>query len=252
MQKKALFLAALVPLTAACEDSTGPAGSGQVAVRFQAIAPPTVLLSSSGAQLSTAPAPLTISGDNGTLVIEDIRLIVAELELERAGVECAGAEDEDACEEFEGGPFLVDLLDGGADEVVNARIPAGSYTEFEFEVENLSPDEDDSAAERQATEAVLAEIRQAYPDFPAEGSMVVRGTFEGAPFTVYFDAELEVEREFSRAFRVPEDGALTVHLDPAAWFRHGTEVVDLHAYDGQTIEIEAEFSDGVVEVEIDD
>jgi hypothetical protein len=66
-----------------------------------------------------------------------IRLIVSEIELERAEGACVG-EDDDDCEEFEGGPFLVNLLDGTGDEVVNAIIPAGSYTEFEFEVENLA------------------------------------------------------------------------------------------------------------------
>lgn len=262
MRGKFLFLTAAVTLFSACDDVTGPEGSRQVAVRFQAV-------SSAGASGALAPSAaaiplgeasadhlagagdITLVGTNGTLVIEDLRLIVSELELERAGVECADDLDEEECEEFEGGPFLIDLLSGSAQEIVTALVPAGSYTEFEFEVEGLSDDDDDDSSELQAKESILAALRADYPLFPSGGSMVVHGTFDGEPFTVYFDAEIEVEREFATPFRVPEDGEIVVGLDPSAWFQIGSQVMDPRPLDGQTIEFEFEFESGV-DVEHDD
>ena len=256
MLKKSLIVTALIPFLWACEDTTGPEGARQVRVRFQAVAP-------SGASASQASAPLpsfnhvpssgaiTLTGTNGRLVIQDIRLIVSEIELERAGGECVGERDDD-CEEFEGGPFLVNLLDGSAAEVVNAVIPAGSYTEMEFEVEDLDVDDDDDNGERQAKQSILTQMRQAYPAFPSDASMVVHGTFNGEPFTVFFEAEIEVEQEFATPFRVPEDGGITVNLSPGAWFQQGAQLMDLRALNGRTLEFEAEFENGVVEVEFDD
>jgi hypothetical protein len=257
MMNKVLFTvtAALMPLLLGCGDLIGPRDSGRVAVRFQAVTPtgaPAVQSVNALTAADHVPASgaITLVGTNGTLVIQDIRLIVAEIELERADRECYGRDD-DGCEKFEGGPFLVNLLDGRPDEVVNALIPAGLYTEFEFEVERLDIDDDDDIRERQAKQAVLNQIRQAYPAFPSKASMVVHGTFNGQPFTVYFDAEIEVEKEFARPFRVPEDGVITVNLNPAAWFQVGAQVMDLRALNGRTIEFEVEFKRGVLSVEID-
>ena len=154
-----------------CSGPTAPNGAGQVAVRFNTASSgrASTSVSNSGAQFSTAAtAALSIAGENGTLVIEDIRLIVSEMELERAEGACVSAGDDDECEEFEGGPFLVNLLDGSADQVVSALIPAGSYTEFE--VEDLEVDDDD-AAEQQTIQALLSEMRQVHPNFPSNASM---------------------------------------------------------------------------------
>ena len=236
MQMKPLMLAAFVPTLWACGDTVGPDGEAQVAVVFRGVA-------SQGATQAAA-APITLTGGGNTLVIEDIRVIVAEIELERAGADCALADDDD-CEEFEGGPFLVNLLDGVDATLASATIPAGSYTELEFEVESLQGDDDDDDSERRAKQAVLAQMRKAYPSFPSDGSMVVRGTYNGTPFTVYFNAEIEVEKEFSTPFQVPGSGSILVNLNPAAWFMSGGEPVNLAALDGQTVEFELELESGI-------
>lgn len=260
MSRKILMLGAFVSVLAACDSTTGPEGAREVAVRFQPAAS-----SQSAASMSPSASKvpgasfdhtalvgdsIVLQGNNGTMVIHDLRLIVSEIELERSEGACI-TEDDDGCEEFEGGPFLVSLLDGSVADVVTALIPAGTYSEFEFEVENLDLDGDEDSSERQVKEAILAELRQDYPGFPTRGSMVVHGTFEGEPFTVYFDAEIEVEREFLTPFRVPEDGAISVELDPAAWFLVGTQVFDPRPYEGQTLAFEFEFESGI-EVDHDD
>ncbi len=253
--KRTFLMLATLPLMWGCEDATGPTDAGSVAVRFTASADASgsASLAPMDASANHVPAAgaITLTGSNGTLVIEDIRMIVSEMELERSGVECVVEEDDDGCEKFEGGPFLVNVLDGTAEAVVTAIIPPGAYTEFEFEVEDLESDDEEDSNEVQAIEALLAEIRQDYPDFPTEASALVHGTFEGQPFTVYLDAEIEVEREFATPFMVPEDGAILVNLEPASWFMRGGEVVNLLALDRQTIEFEAEFESGI-EVDHDD
>jgi hypothetical protein len=251
----ALTLAGL----AACADATASGGSDQVGVRFNVVAGAAAAPAmASAVAFDHVPVtgPVTLTGSNGTLVIQDIRLIVSELELDRAGAACSGEGDSDDCEEFEGGPFLVNLLDGGPSQVVNALIPPGSYTRFEFEVEDVEADEDDDSGERAAMQAILTQVRQAYPAFPSDASMVVHGTFTpngGASqsYTVYFDAEIEVELEFATLFRVPEDGQINVNLDPAAWFRPGAQVLNLAALNGELIEFHSEFEHGI-EVEDDD
>lgn len=258
--KNYLCTLAIVSLVTAC-DSTTPTPRGAVTVRFNTVN--TAAVAASGANDSVAfdhvPAggAITITGSNGTLVIHDIRLIVSEFELKRAEDACVGEDDNDSCEEFEGGPFLVNLLDGSAVDVVNAAIPEGTYTKLEFEVEDLDGDSDDDTAERTTMQAILASMRQAYPNFPSRASGVVHGTFTptggtAQVFTVYLDAEIEVEVAFAAPFRVPQDGKLSVDLSPAAWFKVGSTVTDLRALNGQTISFDAEFSRGVMRVRDDD
>jgi len=253
--KRTLLLAAAVPFLWACDDdSLGPDGAGFVGVRFQAVPPPVTTTQGVTAKAAnfdhvSTGREITLTGTNGTLVLQDIRLIVAELELERQGGECTDRRDDDDCSEFEAGPFVASLLDGSASRVVRDLIPGGTYTALEFEVEDLDIDDDDSASERQTKEQLLAEIRQDYPNFPDNASMVVHGTFNGQPFTVYFEADIEVEMAFSPPFRVPEDGEIIVDVSPAAWFQQGNQVTNLLALDGQTVDFEAEIENGFVEVE---
>lgn len=254
---------ALTTLAAAgCDgDSTG-AGGGRVAIRFA---------TTGGAAAAQSAAPrfshagtgdvLTLTGSNGTLRIEDVRLIVSELELEGSNGSCVAEDDgDDDCEEFESGPFLVDLpLAGGAVTLTTDQVAPGTYDELEFEVEDLEAEEDDDSGERQAIQSLLAELRGVYPNFPSGASMVAHGTFTPAgstaaqPFTVYFDAEIEVEMELDPPVTIPGASTLTVGVNPAAWFRPGAQVVNLAALDGRTVEFHSQLRDGMEEVdEIDD
>ena len=247
---------------AACDGSATGADGGRVAVRFATSSAARAALAPSG-----APGPrfshagtsdvLEIAGTNGTLRIEDIRLIVSELELEAADGSCVGEDDgDDGCEEFESGPFLVDLpLAGGAVTLATDQIAPGTYDELEFEVEDLEADDDDDAGERQAIQSLLAALRGVYPGFPSRAEMVAHGTFTPAgsatpqPFTVYFDAEIEVEMELSPPVTVPGATALVVVVDPALWFTEGARVVNLAALDGRMIEFHSQLRDGIEEVD---
>jgi hypothetical protein len=250
VQKKTLILTAVVPLLWACQDTTGPENAGQVTVRFEAATAVAASAQAPGtfasAAMGAAAAPIDLG--NG-VVIDDIKLIVSEIELESTGGECLAGQDDD-CEEIEVGPFLVSLLADNGDEQINAAIREGTYDELEFEVEDLEADDDDDASKQAVIAGLLNDVRAAYPNFPDNASMVVHGSCDGpVEFTVYFSAEIEVEKEFTTPFQVPGDQSILVHLDPSAWFAD----VDLCSLDGRTLDLEAEFDfESGVSVEDDD
>lgn len=202
---------------------------------------------------------LTIAGEIGTLAITDIRLIVSEMKLK--------VDDDAAGEgpEFTTPPSLLDLPLNSAQIAVaaEAEIPEDTYDEFEFAVEDVDPnDEDLTAEEQQHLETLLDSIRIDYPSWPTNASMVAAGTYTptgGDPisFTTYFEAEIEIEMPLNPALEVSADGlsrAITVRLDPAQWLQRTDGTVwNLAEFDylmtQQLFELEAEFENGVAEVE---
>lgn len=246
-------------LVIACGDATGPGEGGNVTVKFAV----TSTLSAAPGGLAAAPVDLPLDGDNGSLSIEEIWLVVDEFKLERIDGACDDfAESEDAdddeCEEFELPPFFVSVpLEGDGIGEVSADVEPGTYEELKFETK--APDDDAGA--------LLDEIRADYfDDWPAEASMVVVGTFtplegEAVSFTAYFDAEVKVEMEFldDGPLVVEEGGDLsvTVFVDPAIWFANDDGTVnDLSMYDyaetGEVFEFEAKFEDGFSKIELDE
>lgn len=257
-----ILMALLVPLAACDSDGTGPEGSEAVTIQFATSTQASVAPGLDG------PMPTTVTGSNGTLELTDVRMIVAELELEGSTDACRVEEDDDDdedCFEIEFAPRLVDLpLDGGPLTVTTAEVPAGIYSEFEFEVEDLEDDEDDTefAAE---IDALQAAILNAFPNWPDEATVRIEGTFtetggEPQPFTVYLEAEIEVELEMDPLLVIGDDGAeahtIEVVVFPDLWFaRNDGSVLDLSQFDfettGQVLELEVEIEEGF-EVEIDD
>jgi hypothetical protein len=234
---------------AACSDSlTGGGSDARVQVRFGV----------AGAQATSARFQtsgtdgLTLTGANGTLSISDIRLVVAEFELDgdddvnRCGAD-GGVDD---CEDFNAGPMFVDLpLTGGTVPVGSGHVPAGVYDEVEFEVEDLDDDEEDPA-EAQRIAALRQQILAQFPDWPRDASMLVTGSFTptgGAarPFRVFIEAEIEIELALNPALTVGEGqtGSLDVTLDPAVIFRNGANVLDLSSA-GSRLELEVEIENG--------
>lgn len=211
-------------------------------------------------------AGLSIAGTNGTLVITDIKLIVNELELRRESVvDCDDSSGPGDCGSFETEYFVADVpLGSGSVTIGSDQIPAGSYSALEFEVKDLEVDlgDDDDASDAARIEAVLAQVRTMYADWPAAASMVIVGTFTptgGAPqpFRVYFDAEIEVERLLVPSLVVDEGfSGLTIDLRPDLWFKNedgSVRNLALSHYPTTStlVEFEVEFEDGC-EVEIDD
>lgn len=263
MLKRTAFLALLGLAPIACDSGTGPDDDARVSIQFRATSGATA---SSVVSPVTSPvgsmAALTLNGGNGSLTLDDIRLVVAEFELEYADSteDCDDAVDESFCEEIELSPQFLQLpLDGSAVPTVTRSVPAGLYDELEFEVEDLELDEEneDGVELQQLYDAILDE----FPDWPAEASLLAVGSFtptggEAVPFRVFFDAEIEIEIEFPAPgldLTTASDPAVTVVVDPAQWFTlPDGSVMDLSQFEGQVVEFEAELENGFTEIEFDD
>jgi hypothetical protein len=263
---RALPTALSVFLLAGCGDALGVDGPQNVALNFQVSAATPAQLSgpapANGPQPTAGP-PMVISGTNGTLTIDEIRLIVAEVELEGDDDTCendtAATTD---CAEFEAPPRFLDLpLDGESVEAFLGLVPAGVYNELEFEIEDLEDDETDTQFAAEIAELRL-QILTEFPDWPRKATALVAGTFESAngsiDFHVYLEAEIEIERSLVPPLVVGEGGSdgtdLTIALRPDLWFtRSDGSILELHLYDyattGLLLEFELEMEDGILEIE---
>lgn len=258
--KRLPILALSAVLLGACgDDVAGPgADEGNVSVRFRTL--------TSAAALAPASlhsgAVLTITGSNGTLRIDEAWVIVKEFELEQDDDACSQGTG-NRCAEFEAERFLLQLpLDGSTVTAASADVPAGTYHEFDFEVDDLLDDDDDDESAEVA--ALRAAVRQQFPQWPDDASMRVVGSFTPAsggparPFTVFLEAEIEVELDLVPPLVVDGSGAaLTVDIAPSLWFgRVDGTVLDLSQFDfvatGAVPEFEAELERGFVRVEVDD
>lgn len=250
------IIAILIVVLTGCDTTstnTEP-GEGNVELQFETVSGSSSAKADLSGSTISANDSLIIEGSNGTLQIDDIRLIVAEFELDPA--------DDDSTEEFESKPFFVDLpLGEGSLSLAKNQIQAGLYEELEFEVENLDLEDDDG----EEYSALADSIRSDFSDWPDEASMVIVGSFtptdgDAQPFKVFADAEIEVEREFSPSLEVTEDNmqqVVSVQINPANWFERSDGTAwNLSEYDWdehqQLLELEAEFEDGIEEIEVDD
>jgi len=261
MMARKLFALSLLcaPLVmAACgSDSTGTQARGTVAVRM-GVSSPSALRAGGTAALG---GPLAVAGTNGTLSITGIQMVVAKFQLRGANdVACdrngTGVSD-DECE-FQAGPFFVDVpLNGSRLDVTTGATPAGTYTSVRFRVKNLDiDDDDDHADDDDATpaqvQALFGQIRAQIPDWPQKASMLVTGTFTptgGAPrsFRAFLRAEVRVTLPINPPLTVAEGSsgnAVSVVLDPAAFFKTGTTVIDLSQFNGRLGEFKVETERG--------
>jgi len=261
-----LLLATVAFGLTGCDSSTAPAGDqARVSVAFAASGGG--LAASRVGDETLRPTrnvarTLNLTGSNGTLTLDEVWMIVAEFELERENDDsCSESAGDDTCEKFEAPPRFISLpLDGGSQPSVSQDVPPGVYDELEFEIEDLEIDDDDDNEKAAAIQTLFATIRGQFPDWPAEASMLVNGSFTptggtATSFSVFFEAEIEIEIEFQPPLDLTagEIATATVVVDPSLWFSlaDGT-VMDLTQFEGQLVEFEAEIENGFVELEFDD
>lgn len=255
MKNEWMLMLPTLALVSACSDPSGTADQVGVEVAFATTA------DGAGA---VADGQLVIGGSNGTLTIDDLRVIVDRFELRREDDDDCIEEDH-SCERFSAPPLFIDVpLAGGSTVAVTQPVEPDTYRRLKFEIEDL--DDDETSPERAALIAqLLADVRAEFPDWPREASMLVTGTFTptgGDPqaYRVYFEAEVEVRMELDPPAVVTDDGngaTFTVMLDPALWFmRTDGTVRNLAVLDfdvtGDVEEFEIEIRDGFAEIEFDD
>jgi hypothetical protein len=210
-----LPLAAAAAGALACSESTAPTAGVPVSLSFSTT-------SAAGASLSrSADVSLTSSSSADALVITKAQLVIARVELVRAGAVCAseaasgdddGADDDDDCAELQLAPSIIDLpVNGTVVSALEVTIPEGSYTALEAK---LRPVRSGSGSGR-GTTAFLA----AHPDLDGV-SVLVEGTWNGKAFTYRGAAERGIERSFSPPLTASGTPlGLTVNVDLATWFR---------------------------------
>ncbi|HEX6134944.1 MAG TPA: hypothetical protein VFZ24_13340 [Longimicrobiales bacterium] len=250
MRKAWVTLAVLA--LGACSDPTSTAD--QVAV--------TVAFATSDAGAGTqSNGQLVLQGTNGTLVIEELRVIVDRFELKRTEDDVCVEEDH-SCERFRAPPLFIDVpLTGGSTVAIEQPVEPGTYRRLKFEIEDLE-DDDDTPTRAAEIAQLLSDVRAQFPEWPREASMQVTGTFTptgGAaqPFTAYFEAEVDIRMDLVPPVTLVDDGTgakFTVVLDPALWFSHGDGTVrDLSQLDfgrtGVAEEFEVEIHNGFAELE---
>lgn len=191
--KRVLSLTAILAL-AAC----GGSGGSRLSLSARAG-------SSTAAAAAVAPKALTLS--NG-ITVDRLRVAIREVELERAS---ATPDDTKDAEEFEAGPFVLDLsgaaLNGTVQQVAVKDVPAGTYREVKFKVH--PPSTSDS------TDAAVKAMASAQP---GGASIIIEGQIDGQPYT--FLSALEAQEKFEGTFTFTSGAVqnLTLNVDPSTWF----------------------------------
>ena len=280
MKVRTLLAALVAPLAlAACSDSTGSGGAETVALRF-GVSSGARAAKLPGEAQAQAAAGLSVDGTNGVLNISEIRVVVSRLQLRgtTTAATCTGThtdrlasngaddgadheagEHQEGCGEFNVAPQFVNLpLDGSQLTVATGTVPAGTYSSLRFKVKNLDDrddeaGDDDTAGDRQAIATLFNSIRAQFPDWPQRASMLVVGTFTPKtngtlgtprPFRVFARAEVKLQLAINPPLTVTDGstgGTVSVLLDPAAFFRTGTTVIDLSSVAGvPEFKVEAE------------
>ena len=185
-----------LPLIATLAAAACGGGEAQLALSGRA--------GSTAAAAAVSPAALTLS--NG-ITVDRIRVALREVELERADATPDDAKD---LQEFETGPFVLDLsgtaLNGTVQQITVKDVPSGAYREIKFKVHPPSmSDSTDPAV------VAMATAQQ------GGASIIIEGQIDGPAYT--FLSALDAEEKFEGTFNLasgPQN--VTLNVDPATWF----------------------------------
>ncbi len=206
----------------ACADSTAPGAAGRQSMSVSFTTAASSGVTASRIDVGGLSRSLTDTVSANVLVISKVEIVLARLELDRAGASCNSAEaagddakrgDDHDCAELELAPSLVALpLTGAVATALNVTVPAGTYSSLEAKIR---PVEANHGSHGAGTAAFLA----AHPEF-AGVSVRVAGTYNGKAFTYIAAPRAELEIAFNPALVVSDSAAnITVNIDVAKWFR---------------------------------
>jgi hypothetical protein len=162
---------------------------------------------------------VSVTSGSDVLTITNVQLVVARMELQRAGATCASTVaagdddvDEHECAELELAPTLIDIpVDGTVISALDAAVPAGTYSALEAKLRPVRADGDHG----RGSSTFLA----AHPEL-AGASVRVTGSFNGQVFTFTGSPRVELEQVFNPPFTVDATHPnLTVNVDLSNWFK---------------------------------
>jgi hypothetical protein len=206
-------------ILAACSSSSpSTAGAGRISFNIATRA------STSAAPLFMAAPDSQVVGED-TLVFESVQIVLRKIDLERTGesVNCADQPDgmsdghEDACEEVNAGPSIIDLpLTPGPSQAFTVSVDTGTFKQMHLQIHVLTDNPGD--------QALLAQ----YPDFAgisiqAKGSYKA-GATDATEFMYTNDLTANQELEFASPLTVGTAGPveLTLMVDVHSWFLDGS------------------------------
>jgi hypothetical protein len=227
---------------AACSNSSG---TGRVNLQLSTRSPAPMAAATNRPQLSTAAlgqATIALGGDQ--IVVDRVEIVLRKIKFEGVSAGgCAavpdggtevGSEVED-CGEFRAGPELFDLpLGDGVVQTYTATVPAGSYSEVQFQIHRPTDQNGDAA------------FLVTHPEF-AGTSIRVTGTYQkaGDPSPVAFIYTTDLTEVVNVGLQQPIDVAegsnlaVTLAIDLAGWFANAdaSGLVDpSEALNGQPLE----------------
>lgn len=203
----------LVTMVIVACDSTGPRGLS-LSVTTKLPEPSASVSSPSGFS-----ADVQVGNGTPSVSITSAQIVLAEIELSGSGP-CSASGEDDNCAEVELGPLFVDLpVNGTTKAILDAQVPAGSYSELEAELDAVMSGEE-SATTFLTEHSDLAGL-----------SVRVSGVFtdaDGMPhnFTFTSNVEAEIEMTFSPPVTVGASTSnLTIDVDLGSWFKDASGAV---------------------------
>jgi hypothetical protein len=195
---KGLALGALMLAVGGCSDSDMGEVSLQLATRGPA------------SSASGGPAQLVVALGPDEILVDEVALVLRKVRLDGAPTASCpeDAEGDSQCAELRLGPVLFDLpLGEGAEPILSAAVPVGTYSGIKFQLHRPTDANED------------ADFVAGHPEM--EGiSIRVLGSYNGTPFTFASDLTEVEDVVFEEAVEVVVDGEVpvTLHVDVAGWF----------------------------------
>lgn len=259
-----LAIATLFLATACGDDATEPADQGRIALSLEpagvTVVPESRLPETVSADRSfRVHRDVIISAINGVLRINRILLHATDLRLvQEADIGSCDGAGADACLPYDAGPQLVDLTledDEPRDTLDIRQVPLELFhgAEIEFDDLDASEEQEDDPS---AIDSLLSEARAVFPNWPKGATMGITGTFTDPdgnemPYTVFFNVELTstlLLNDFVQVSETNPDPVLIVEVNPSPWFAFGDSVENLAEKDGQLLDFNQEFPDGITRI----
>jgi hypothetical protein len=165
---------------------------------------------SSASSVSGTAAQLVITAGDDEIVLDQVGLVLRKVRLDGAPTaSCPEDEEGDSrCAELELGPVLFDLpFEEGAEAVLNAAVPVGTYTGLRFQLHRPTNANED------------ADFVADHPEYE-DVSIRVVGSYNGTPFTFTSDLTDVEDVDFAGPLEVVAEGPLplTLLVNVADWF----------------------------------
>jgi hypothetical protein len=221
MQK--IALSALALTSAGCSDDSD---TGEVSLQLAS--------HNAASNASASAGQLVITAGEDEIALAQVGLVLRKVRLDGPPTASCpeDAEGDSRCAELDLGPVLFDLpIELGAEGILNAVVPIGSYTGLRFQLHRPTDAGDD------------ADFVAEHPEF--EGiSIRVLGSYNGVPFTFTSDLTVVEDVDFDGPVEVDAEEGLPVTLlvEVAGWFAGGDGgLVDpAQANDGGALEAQVE------------